>query len=229
MMDLMGQRGPLASLRGISRTNLVDHRAPLLSPVTPLAMLLRAIGFRWYGAEKRLPDGSKGITCFLDSTTLRADGSSERRVAWSFRAGERYQLGGDPVSIVQVAAAFDASLKTPATPLAPGAAAVLRSIRAEDPDLWSTEMPFNERGRRLLHAAAMCGNPEGRRLLAEVVELYRGYIWKLSTPASHPPHPLYGAPLDRHLRYRKGRRTGDIRASICKDERMEELRLFGLR
>lgn len=228
-MDLLGQSGPLRGLRGISRTNLLDHRAPLLSPVTPLAMLLRAIGFRWYGAEKTLSDGSKGITCFLDTTTLHADQSQTRRVAWSFRAGERMALGGDPVSIVQVAAYFDASLKHPETPIAPGAAAVLRAIRGDDPDLWSAEMPFNERGKRLLHGAAMCGHPEGRRLLAEVVELYRGFVWKLSTPAGHPPHPLYGAPLERHLRYRKGRRTGDVRASICKDERMEELRLFGLR
>lgn len=90
-------------------------------------------------------------------------------------------------------------------------------------------MMFNERGKRLLHAAAMCGHPEGRRLIAEVVELYRGYVWKLSSPAGHPPHPMYGAPLERHLRYRKGKRVGDIRAAMCKDERMEELRLFGLR
>jgi hypothetical protein len=228
-MDLLGNRGPLASLRGVSRTNLVDHRAPLLSPVTPLAMLLRAIGFRWYGAEKTLSDGSKGITCFLDTTVLHADGSGTRRVAWSFRAGDRMPLGGDPVSIVQVAAFFDASLKTPERPILPGAAAVLRAIRGEDPDLWSTEMPFNERGKRLLHASAMCGHPEGKRLLAEVVELYRGYVWKLSTPAGHPPHELYGAPLERHLRYRKGKRVGDIRAAKCRDERMEELRLFGLR
>lgn len=228
-MDLLGQRGPLHGLRGISRTNLLDHRAPLLSPVTPLAMLLRAIGFRWYGAEKRLQDGSRGITCFLDTTTLYADGTSTRRVAWSFRAGERYPLGGDPVSIVQVAAFFDASLKTPEKPILPGAAAVLRAIRGQDPELWSTEMLFNERGKRLLHAAAMCGHPEGRQLIGEVVELYRGYVWKLSTPAAHPPHALYGSPLERHLRYRKGKRVGDVRASICKDERMEELRLFGLR
>ena len=228
-MDLLGERGPLHGLRGISRTNLVDHRPPLTSPVTALVMLLRAIGFRWYGAEKSLKDGSKGITCFLDSTILRLDGTSQRRVAWSLRAGDRVPLGGDPVSIVQVCHAFDASLQMPEKPILPGAAAVLRAIRSIDPELWSTEMLFNERGKRLLHAAAMCGNPEGKRLLAEVVELYRGYVWKLSTPPNHPPHPIYGAPLERHLRYRKGRRTGDIRASICKDERMEELRLFGLR
>lgn len=228
-MDLLGQRGPLHGLRGISRTNLLDHRAPLLSPVTPLAMLLRAIGFRWYGAEKVLADGSKGITCFLDTTTLYADGHSSRRVAWSYRAGDRCQVGGDPVSIVQVAAFFDASLKRPEKPILPGVAAVLRAIRGEDPDLWSAEMLFNERGKRLLHSAAMCGNPEGRRLLAEVVDLYRGYVWKLSTPAGHPSHPLYGSPLERHLRYRKGKRVGDVRASLCKDERMEELRMFGLR
>lgn len=225
----MGQRGPLAALRGVSRTNLVDHRAPLTSPVTVLAMLLRAIGFRWYGAEKTLKDGSKGITCFIDSTTLRPDGTSTRRVAWSFRAGERHQLGGDPVSIVQVCHAFDASLQLPEKPIPPGAGRVLQVIRAQDPGVWRDEMLFNDRGKRLLHAAAMCGHPEAKRLLLEVVELYRGYVWKLSTPAGHPPHPLYGTPLERHLRYRKGRRTGDVRASICKDERMEELRLFGLR
>jgi hypothetical protein len=228
-MDLLAQRGPLAGLRGISRTNLLDHRAPLLSPVTPLAMLLRAIGFRWYGAEKTLADGSKGITCFLDTTTLHSDQTQSRRVAWSFRAGDRMPLGGDPVSIVQVAHFFDASLKTPEKPILPGAAAVLRAIRGDDPDLWSRDMPFNERGRRLLHSAAMCGQPEAKRLLLEVVELYRGYVWKLSTPAGHPPHPLYGSPLERHLRYRKGKRVGDVRASTCKDERMEELRMFGLR
>lgn len=228
-MDLLGQRGPLHGLRGVSRTNLLDHRAPLVSAVTPLAMLLRAIGFRWYGAQKRLADGSTGITCFLDTTTLYADGQSSRRVAWSFRAGDRYQVGTDPVSIVQVAAFFDASLKRPEKPILPGAAAVLRAIRAEDPEIWSAEMMFNARGKRLLHAAAMCGHPEGRRLISEVVELYRGYVWKLSTPAGHPPHDLYGSPLERHLRYRKGKRVGDVRAAMCKDERMEELRLFGLR
>lgn len=228
-MDLMGNRGPLAGLRGISRTNLLDHRAPLISPVTPLAMLLRAIGFAWYGAEKILSDGSRGITCFLDTTTLRPDGTGIRRVAWSFRAGDRLPLGGDPVSIVQVAAFFDASLKAPGKPILPGAARVLHAIRGDDPDLWSAEMPFNERGKRLLRSAGMCGHPEGRRLLAEVVELYRGYVWKLSTPAGVPPHPVYGSPLERHLRYRKGKRVGDIRAAMGKDERMEELRVFGLR
>lgn len=96
-------------------------------------MLLRAIGFRWYGAEKKLADGSRGITCFLDTTTLYANGQSSRRVAWSFRAGERYQLGTDPVSIVQVAAFFDASLKTPEKPILPGAAAVLRATGARIP------------------------------------------------------------------------------------------------
>lgn len=228
-MDLLAPTGPLAGLRGTARTNLIDHRAPLLSPVTVMAMLLHAIGFRWYGAVKRLPDGSTGTTCYIDTTTHYSNGGLERRVAWSFRGGDRVPLGGDPVSIVQVCHFFDASQVPPQTPIPRGAEAVLRAIRTASPEVWTGERLFNERGKLLLAAAAQCSNHEGRLLLAETLDLYRGYVWKLSTPIGHGPHPLYGYPLDRHLRYRKGKRTGDIRASICRDERMEELRMFGLR
>lgn len=228
-MDLLARNAPLAAIRGKTRATVVDHRAPLLSPVTVLVLLLREIGFRWYGGQHRLPDGSTGTTCFLDTSARYDDGSEIRRVAWSFCAGESMELGGDPVTIAQVCHAFDASHILPGRPILPGAARVLKAIRAADPDAWRGEMLFNERGKRLLHAAAMCGNREAQLLLAEVVELYRGFAWKLSTPVEAGPHPLYGYPLERHLRYHKGKRTGDVRSSICRDERMEELRMFGLR
>lgn len=228
-MDLLAANGPLRAVRGKTRAALTDHRAPLLSPVTVLVAFLHAVGFRWYGAEKQMRDGSTGTTCFLDTTIKFDDGQELRRVAWSFIAGDRLPIASDPVSIVQVCHFFDASQKAPEKPIPRGAEEVLRAIRVAKPELWTGERLFNDRGRLLLEAATACSNQEGRRLLGDTIEIYRGFAWKLATPVGHPPHPIYGYPLERHLRYRKGRRTGDIRASICRDERMEELRMFGLR
>jgi hypothetical protein len=93
----------------------------------------------------------------------------------------------------------------------------------------SSEMPFNDRGRLLLQAGIEAAHPEAKRWIADIIELFRGYCWKLSTPIDHDPHPEYGYPLDRHLRYVRGKRRGDVRQSIPYDHRMEELRQLGLR
>jgi hypothetical protein len=40
---------------------------------------------------------------------------------------------------------------------------------------------------------------------------------------------VYGYPLDRHLRYHRGKRRGDVRQSLEFDHRMDELKTLGLR
>lgn len=238
MIELLGDgkengksaRG-LKAIQGLVRAPVVDYRPPLESPITVLVMLVRAAGFPWYGVEKRLPDGSLGTSCYLNTVTLRPDGGQERRVVWSFTGNSPVDLAGDPVTIWQMCAAlgFAPGGRAPAgeKPLGRGAASLLAAVRAMAP--LSGEMPFNERGKALLRAAAEASHPGARRLLADAVELYRGYVWKLSMPIDHPPHPEYGYPLDSHFRYRKAKRVGDVRQSICRDERMEELRVLGLR
>ena len=201
-------------------------------------MAMKAAGFEWYGADKALPDGSRATTAFLDTLTTRADGTSTRRVTWTLRGDTLIELGGDPVGLYVFAAALGyvaptrAGRDVPAP--RPGAAAVLAQLRAALP--LEGEMPFNERGRRLVSAGGAVSHPEARAIVASVIELYRGYCWKLSTPATDPvngartpPHPLYGYPLDRHYRYHRGQRRGDVRQSICRDERMAELATLGLR
>lgn len=223
----------LRAIQGVVRAPIVDDRPPLESPITVLVMLLKAAGFAWYGVRKALPDGQTATSCYINTVTLYSDGTQSRRVVWSFIGGDeaRVELGGDAVSIWQACAGlgYAPSGRWPRgeKPLGRGAAAVLAAVRAAAP--WESAMPFNERGRRLLRAAAEASHPEARRLLADAVELYRGYVWKLTMPIEHPPHPDYGYPLDAHFRYRKGKRTGDVRQSLCRDERMEELRVLGLR
>jgi hypothetical protein len=232
MIDILGSeaRG-LKAIQGLVRAPIVDHRDPLTSPITALVMLIKAAGFRWYGPEKRLPNGGRGTSCFLNTVTLLADGSRERKVVWSFIGGEPMEVAGDPVSIWQFCAAlgFAPGGRMPKgeKPIGRAAAALLASVRAEVP--WARELPFNLRGKALLTAAAQASHPGARVLIADAVDLYRGFCWKLTTPIDHPPHPDYGYALDAHYRFRKGKRTGDVRQSICKDERMEELRTLGLR
>lgn len=229
-LSTAGVRG-IRAIQGLVRAPIVDYRPPTTSPITVLVMIIKACGFRWYGPEKRLPNGGKGTSCYLNTVTLRPDGTSVQKVVWSFIGDDPVDIGGDPVSIWQLCAAlgFAPGGRAPEgeKALGPGAAAVLRAVR-EACD-WSPEMPFNARGKSLLTAAASASHPAARWILAETVELYRGYIWKLTTPIDHPPHPDYGYPLDCHYRFRKGKRTGDVRQSLCRDERMEELRVLGLR
>lgn len=233
MIDVLGMNGAkgIRAIQGLVRAPIVDYRPPLTSPITVLVMLCKAAGFRWYGPEKKLPNGHKGTSCFLNTVTLYSDGTQERKVVWSFVGGEPAEIAGDPVSIWQICGGLGYApggrMPKGEKPIGRGAAAILAAVRSAVP--WEPEMPFNERGKRLLRAAAEASHPGARVLIADAVELYRGYVWKLSTPIEHPPHPEYGYPLDSHFRYRKGRRTGDLRQSICRDERMEELKVLGLR
>ena len=224
-MDLLAT--DLSAVKGKRRIAVRDHRAPLSSPVTLVVMLLKAAGFDWYGATKRLEDGSEGTSCFLDTTTAYADGTRTRSVTWTFTGEKTVEIGGDPVGIHAMAHALGYSEFSGTRPLGRGAATVLASIRAAAP--LEGDMLFNERGRLLLAACHQCGNREGAALLAEALELYRGFCWKLSTPVGHPPHPDYGYPLDRHLRYHRGKRRGDVRQSLEFDHRMDELKTLGLR
>lgn len=226
-MDLLAPGNALNSIRGKRRVAVVDYRPPLVSPVTVLVMFLKAAGFEWYGARKRQPDGSEATTCFIDTLTKYADGSEERKVVWSFEAEKAVDVGGCEVGIHALAHALGYSRFSGNRPLEGGAREVIQVI-LQSVDL-RREMPFNDRGRALLHAAGTVSHREARLWLADVVELYRGFCWKLSTPADHPPHPDYGYPLDRHLRYKRGKRRGDVRQSIPYDQRMEELRQLGLR
>mgnify|MGYP001803813613 CR=1 FL=1 len=228
-MNLLDPGAPLAAVKGKSRVPFVDHRPPLSSPITLVVMLCQAVGFKWYGPEKTLDDGSTGTSCFLDTLVKYGDGTEIRRVVWAFTAGDRVEVGGDKVSIVQIGHFFRSSNATPEEPLGRGARAVFAAMTRDHPELWTQEMPFNQRGKLLLEVAATAPHREAQLILATVIELYRGFVWKLSTPVDHPPHPQYGYPLERHLRYKKGRRVGDVRKSICLDHRMEELRQFGLR
>lgn len=218
---------------GLLRVPITDDRPPLTSPITLLVCLLHGAGFRWYGVQKRLPDGTIGTTCFLDTSWLWSDGTTERRIVWSLIGDEPIDLGGDRTGIAQltVALGFD-SFAQPRDPLGRGAREVVDAIRRVESEtgfFTDDPIPFNERGKRLVAAAAQCGQIEARRLLAHTVEVYRGFCWKLATPVGHPPHPEYGWPLDRHYRYRKGKRKGDVRASISREERMDELATLRLR
>jgi|GEM_PF-3497756 len=228
-MDLLASGSALAAVKGKSRIPFVDHRPPLSSPVTLVVMLCQALGFRWYGPEKTLPNGTTGPSCFLDTLVKYSDGTEMRRVVWAFVAGDRVDVASEPVSIVQVSRFFRCGTITPDKPLPRCAEAVFRAMTRDHPELWTEEMPFNHRGKLLLEVTATAPNREAQIILSTVLELYRGFVWKLSTPVDHPPHPEYGYPLERHLRYKKGRRVGDVRKSIHLDQRMEELRQFGLR
>lgn len=228
-MDLLQPGRPLAAVKGKARVPLVDTRPPLSSPMTLVVLLLKATGFRWYGPEKELSDGRKGTSCFLDTCVKHADGTERRKVVWAFIGNERKELGGDPVSLIQIAHFFGYCEKTPERPLPRGAREVLSSILRADEKIWRDEMPFNTRGKRLLAACAAAGHKEAQLILCDVLDLYRGYCWKLSTPVGTPAHPVYGDPLERHLRYRHGKRTGDVRQSIEYDHRMDELQQLGLR
>lgn len=225
MMDLLGS--DLSAIKGKRRVAVRDHRAPLMSPVTLVVMLLKAAGFEWYGADKRLADGSTGTSCFLDTTTAYADGTKARSVTWTFTGDTVVEIGGDRVGIHAMAHALGYSAFSGTRPLGRGAATVLSSVHTVAP--LAGEMLFNERGKRLHAACHAAGNREARELLTEALELYRGFCWKLSTPVDHPPHAVYGYPLDRHLRYHRGKRRGDVRQSLEFDHRMDELKTLGLR
>lgn len=230
-MDLLSSGNALDAIRGKARVCILDFRSPLTSPITLLVMTLKACGFEWYGAQKRQADGSTATTAFLDTTACAADGTKVRRVVWNLQGDTLVELGGDPIGLHVLAAALGyVAPHRPSRPIPaprPGAAAVIAQLRAALP--LTEEIPFNERGRRMLAAAHACSHPEARALVGTIIDLYRGYCWKLSTPPGTPPHPDYGYPLDRHYRYHRGKRRGDVRQSICHDERMEELRSLGLR
>lgn len=224
-MDLLASE--LSAVKGKRRVALRDHRAPLSSPVTLIAMLLKAAGFEWYGATKRMEDGSEGTSCFLDTTTAYSDGTKVRNVVWTFTGEKTIELGRDPVGIYAMANALGYSEFPGTRPLGRGAATLLKSIRSAAP--LEGEMLFNERGKLLFEACHNATGAEARKLLTEALELYRGFCWKLSTPVGTPPHPVYGYPLDRHLRYHRGKRRGDVRQSLEFDHRMDELKTLGLR
>ncbi len=227
-MDLLAPGSPLDAIKGKSRVAIVDHRAPLLSPVTVLVMTLKAAGFEWYGANKPLPNGGRATTAFLDTISAHADGTMTRKVTWTLVGDKTVEIGGDPAGLHVICAALGYAPPGRTVPdPRPGAAAVLREMRRVLP--LASEMPFNDRGRLLLQAGIEAAHPEAKRWIADIIELYRGYCWKLSTPIDHYPHPEYGYPLDRHLRYVRGKRRGDVRQSIPYDHRMEELRQLGLR
>lgn len=226
-MDLLAPGNDLNAIKGKKRVAVVDHRAPLSSPVTVLVMLLKAAGFPWYGATKRMPDGSENTSCFIDTVTKYADGREVRRVVWTFQGDDPVDVASETVSLHAMAHFFGFSAMAGPGSLSRGVSDVLGAVREVAP--LSGVMPFNVRGRLLLEAAAKARHKEAQLWLADAVDLYRGFCWKLSTPIDHPPHPVYGFPLDRHLRYHKGKKRGDVRASLVFDERMEELRMLGLR
>ena len=126
-MNLLQPGNPLDAIRGKKRLPILDHRPPLQSPVTLLVMLLKAIGFRWYGAEKTLENGSTGTSCFLDTTKAFPDGTMARRIVWNFIGDDRVGVGGDPVSLVQVAHFFNYSEFVPEKNMPPGAKRVFRA------------------------------------------------------------------------------------------------------
>lgn len=232
-MNLLGTGGALESIKGKARVAIVDHRAPLTSPITLLVMIVKSAGFEWYGGEKIAANGQRQTTSFLDTTTAHADGRQTRRVTWTLCGDAKVDIGGESCGLHALCAALGY-----APPVRPGRAApqpprgsaeVIAAMRLALGRALTDEMPFNERGRLLLDAAATTGNYEVRGWILDLIELYRGFCWKLATPAGHPPHPEYGYPLERHLRYTSGKRRGDVRASLCVDERMEELRTLGLR
>jgi hypothetical protein len=227
-MNLLAPGAPLDAIKGKARVAIVDHLPPLSSPITLLVMVLKAAGFEWYGARKSDADGREMTTAYLDTVSKATDGTERRRVTWTLIGDQTVDIAGDPCGLHQICAALGyppPGRQVP--PPRPGAAALLAELRRVLP--LTGEMPFNARGKALLAASLETSNPEARRWIADLVEIYRGYCWKLSTPADHPPHPEYGYPLDRHLRYVRGKRKGDVRQSLCYDARMEELRMLGLR
>jgi hypothetical protein len=230
-MNLLAPGGALEAIKGKGRVAIVDHRSPLVSPITLLVMCAKAAGFEWWGAQKTAENGQRVTTAFLDTLYKHSDGGATRRVVWTLCADDRVDIGGVPVGLHALCAGLGyAPPQSPKRePLAPprGAAEVIAEARRVLP--LEGEMPFNERGRRLLAAAVETSHAEVRAWILDIIELYRGYCWKLATPPAHPPHPDYGYPLDRHLRYVSGKRKGDVRASLCFDERMEELKVLGLR
>lgn len=227
-MNLLGDGQSLSSIKGKKRVALVDYRPPLSSPITVLVMLLKAAGFEWWGADKKLPDGSSGTSCFIDTLNHHPDGTGYRHVVWTFSGDHTIELGGDEIGIYAIAHFFGYSpFANPGKPIPRGALSVLSSVRDVAP--LTGEMPFNARGKALLEAVPRASHKAAQLWLADAVDLYRGFCWKLSTPIDHPPHPDYGYPLDRHFRYRKGKRKGDVRQSLVFDERMDELKVLGLR
>lgn len=216
----------LQPLRYKTRVSITDYRAPLSSPVTLLVMLLKSVGFDWYGAEKKMPNGDAGTVSFLDTTVAYADGTQARKITWNFLGDDKREIGGAMVSLDQIAHYLRMAQRPPASVIDPAAAEVLKAIREQD--IWRGELPFNERGRRLAECALNAPNPEAREILSAMVVLYRGFCWKLSARPDGGPHPDYGYPLERHIRYQKGKRKGDVRMSISKDERMAELETFKL-
>lgn len=220
----------LESIRYLLRHSILDQdRDPLDSPVTLLVMLLHAVGFRWYGTEKEMPDGSKAVTPFLDTTMLFKDGKTRRKIVWNLIADDVREIGGDPVSIIQVCFAMGFSHQAPSSRLGRGAASVLSDIRAAGGPIWTDTMPYNDRGQGIHRAAQQVSLGESREILHAVLDLYRGFCWKLGAPADHPPHEEYGYPLDRHFRYVHGYRKGDLRQSLSHEQRMDELAALKLR
>lgn len=231
MIDLLSPGGPLDAIKGRARVAIVDHRPPLESPITLLVMAAKSAGFAWYGGEKVAANGQRLTTAFIDTLCHHGDGTRTRRVVWTLCGDEPVDIAGVPVGLHALCSALGYAPPSrgrhPDPMPGPGAAAVVAELRRVLP--LTGEMPFNERGRLLLAAAHQTSDREARRWIADIIDLYRGYCWKLATPAGHPPHPDYGYPLERHLRYVNGKRRGDIRARLCLDERMAELRTLGLR
>ncbi len=232
-MNLLAPEGALSAIKGKSRVAILDHRPPLTSPITLLVMAVKSAGFAWYGAEKMGPNGQRQTTAFLDTTQAFADGTQVRRVVWTLCGDDKMDIGGVPVGIHALCSALGyappARQGKPDPTPARGAAEVIAELRRALGRALTDEMPFNDRGRMLLNAAIETPNHEVRGWILDIVELYRGYCWKLATPVGTPPHPEYGVPLDRHLRYVHGKRRGDVRASLGVEERMEELRSLRLR
>lgn len=207
------QTGEVKSLQGLIAQPLTDDRAPLTSPVTLQVAFALAAGYRWLTSES-----------FVDALETLPDGSQVRRVSWCFEGSLLLPWQGDEWAVREFAEHLvddDWARRNPRHPVAllnrfySPAARERASTRAE----W------------LESAAQSSSCPrETERIVREAAENYRGYRWKIQAglDGETEPHPIYKAPLTRHILIRRGERRAYIPINATPEERAETLRKYGM-
>lgn len=196
------------SLEGLIAQPLVDDRAPLTSPVTLQVAFALAAGYRWLTSES-----------FLDTIEELPDGTTVRRVTWCFEGSLLLPWGKDEWAVRE----FTEHLIDDAWARANRSHPVAKLNRYYAP---AALEKASQRAAYLDFVAK--GSGETERRVREAAENYRGYRWKIQAGVSgmKDHHPIYKAPLIRHILIRKGDRRAYVPIHATPEERAETLRRF---
>ena len=199
------------SLQGLIAQPLVDDQPPLTSLVTLQVAFALAVGYQWLTSRS-----------FVDAIEELKDGTTVRRVTWSFEGSKLIPFAGDHWAVREfVEHLLDdewavRNLRHPVARL--NRFYVL--ARLEKASVRAQALELSVDG----------GTGQLDSWVRAAAENYRGYRWKIQAGLDgvKEPHPVYKDPLIRHLLIRKGERRAYIPLDATPEERALELRRFGM-